>query len=216
MRIEVSREEELLDTGGGLKKAAQFFLEDGSRRSRSSCTTSMSSAPSISAAWCSSTPSRDALATLAVQERATSRYLLFDSRAGSAAAAPGATAATKWRGPRKDHAGVGLLRHSHPLAAASSPRSKKRARSRSSIPICAWPRRERRSPPSARTNITGATSAVLRASPSRSGFGGWRVSHRLTRLFLLLRVARAHFEPDRRAFESRTPRESDFRGSAQT
>src|SRR6201993_4668251 len=28
MRIEVSREETLLDTGGGLKKAAWFFLED--------------------------------------------------------------------------------------------------------------------------------------------------------------------------------------------
>src|SRR5215471_20730298 len=28
MRIEVSREEVLLDTGGGLKKAAYFFLED--------------------------------------------------------------------------------------------------------------------------------------------------------------------------------------------
>src|ERR1035441_7925959 len=27
MRIEVSHEEDLLDTGGGLKKAAQFFLE---------------------------------------------------------------------------------------------------------------------------------------------------------------------------------------------
>ena len=28
MRIEVSREEVLLDTGGGLKKAAHFFLDD--------------------------------------------------------------------------------------------------------------------------------------------------------------------------------------------
>ena len=31
MRIEVSREEVLLDTGGGLKKAAYFFLEDSDR-----------------------------------------------------------------------------------------------------------------------------------------------------------------------------------------
>src|SRR5258706_557564 len=31
MRIEVSREEVLLDTGGGLKKAAWFFLEDSAR-----------------------------------------------------------------------------------------------------------------------------------------------------------------------------------------
>ena len=29
MRIEVSREDSLLDTGGGLKKAAWFFLEKG-------------------------------------------------------------------------------------------------------------------------------------------------------------------------------------------
>jgi NDP-sugar pyrophosphorylase family protein len=33
MRIEVSREDVLLDTGGGLKKAAWFFLEDGSEES---------------------------------------------------------------------------------------------------------------------------------------------------------------------------------------
>src|SRR5258706_290819 len=31
MRIEVSREEVLLDTGGGLKKATWFFLEDSAR-----------------------------------------------------------------------------------------------------------------------------------------------------------------------------------------
>src|SRR5271157_2029137 len=31
MRIEVSREEALLDTGGGLKKAAHFFVEDSNR-----------------------------------------------------------------------------------------------------------------------------------------------------------------------------------------
>jgi NDP-sugar pyrophosphorylase family protein len=75
MRIEVSREEELLDTGGGLKKAAWFF--EGSDepfvlhnvdvisdidlgrmvRFHSAC---------------------NALATLAVQARESSRYLLFD------------------------------------------------------------------------------------------------------------------------------------------
>jgi mannose-1-phosphate guanylyltransferase len=41
MRIEISREEELLDTGGGLKKAAHFFTAGGVQTSRSSCTTSM-------------------------------------------------------------------------------------------------------------------------------------------------------------------------------
>ena len=42
MRIEISREEILLDTGGGLKKAAWFFLEDPAHRtSRLFCITSM-------------------------------------------------------------------------------------------------------------------------------------------------------------------------------
>src|SRR5206468_9228623 len=35
MRIEISREDVLLDTGGGLKKAAWFFLEDSARHSKS-------------------------------------------------------------------------------------------------------------------------------------------------------------------------------------
>jgi NDP-sugar pyrophosphorylase family protein len=75
MRVEISREEVLLDTGGGLKKAAWFFsdsdepfllhnvdvistidLEEMVKFHRGS----------------------GALATLAVQERETSRYLLFD------------------------------------------------------------------------------------------------------------------------------------------
>ena len=55
MQIEISREDVLLDTGGGLKKAGWFFREDpASRTNRSSCTTLMSSVPSISAAWCKS------------------------------------------------------------------------------------------------------------------------------------------------------------------
>ena len=41
MRIEVSREEELLDTGGGLKKAAWFFFEDARATSRFCCITWM-------------------------------------------------------------------------------------------------------------------------------------------------------------------------------
>ncbi len=57
MRIEISREEVLLDTGGGLKKAAYFFLEEPTVwMSRSSCTTSMSSARLISGAWCNFIP----------------------------------------------------------------------------------------------------------------------------------------------------------------
>jgi NDP-sugar pyrophosphorylase family protein len=73
MRIEISREEILLDTGGGLKKAAWFFGDepfilhnvdvistiDFERMKQSHLQT-------------------QSLATLAVQERETSRYLLFD------------------------------------------------------------------------------------------------------------------------------------------
>ena len=56
MRIEISREEVLLDTGGGLKKAAWFFSENSAiRTSRLFCTTSMCSAPSIWTAWCNFT-----------------------------------------------------------------------------------------------------------------------------------------------------------------
>ena len=45
MRIEISREDVLLDTGGGLKKAARFFLNDlRPTTNPSSCTTSMCSA----------------------------------------------------------------------------------------------------------------------------------------------------------------------------
>ncbi|MGO9087305.1 MAG: NDP-sugar synthase [Candidatus Sulfotelmatobacter sp.] len=93
MRIELSREEVLLDTGGGLKKAAWFFLED----SRHATSHAPGHLPG---------PEEDpfllhnvdvistidfeqmvefhrenqALATLAVQDRETSRYLLFDGQ----------------------------------------------------------------------------------------------------------------------------------------
>ena len=79
MRIEVSREDVLLDTGGGLKKAGYFFSGVPARlKSRSFCTMSMSSAPLICDAWSQFHAENHALATLAVQDRKTSRYLLFD------------------------------------------------------------------------------------------------------------------------------------------
>ena len=60
MNIEVSREEVLLDTGGGLKKAAHFFEGDAVGipavvKNGSSCIMSMSSAPSISSGCCNFT-----------------------------------------------------------------------------------------------------------------------------------------------------------------
>jgi NDP-sugar pyrophosphorylase family protein len=83
MRIEISREETLLDTGGGLKKAAWFFLESAAGRD------SGQEEPFILhnvdvlstidlARMVQFHQQNHALATLAVQDRKTSRYLLFD------------------------------------------------------------------------------------------------------------------------------------------
>jgi NDP-sugar pyrophosphorylase family protein len=80
MRIEVSREEVLLDTGGGLKKAGSFFLEDR----KSDKPFLLHNVDVISTIdlerMVQSHQQSKALATLAVQERETSRYLLFDEQ----------------------------------------------------------------------------------------------------------------------------------------
>jgi NDP-sugar pyrophosphorylase family protein len=80
MRIEISREEVLLDTGGGLKKASWFFLQD----SHSDEPFLLHNVDVISSIdlQCMLQFHRDhqALATLAVQDRKTSRYLLFDEQ----------------------------------------------------------------------------------------------------------------------------------------
>jgi NDP-sugar pyrophosphorylase family protein len=75
MQIEVSREEELLDTGGGLKKAAWFFVGDD----EPFLVHNVDVLSTIDLArMVSAHKERGSLATLAVQDRATSRYLLFD------------------------------------------------------------------------------------------------------------------------------------------
>lgn len=78
MRIEISREEMLLDTGGGLKKAGWFFLEGGD----SSQPIVMHNVDVISnidlRRMVQFHEENRALATLAVQQRVTSRYLLFN------------------------------------------------------------------------------------------------------------------------------------------
>jgi NDP-sugar pyrophosphorylase family protein len=94
MRIEISREDVLLDTGGGLKKAAWFFLEDSAHRDSSpGDSTQPKSGPmdepfllhNVDVISNIDLPrmlqfhtENQALATLAVQSRETSRYLLFD------------------------------------------------------------------------------------------------------------------------------------------
>jgi NDP-sugar pyrophosphorylase family protein len=79
MQIAVSREDILLDTGGGLKKAAWFFLDD-SRGDESFVLHNVDVISTIDLARMIDVHGRrKALATLAVQDRETSRYLLFDS-----------------------------------------------------------------------------------------------------------------------------------------
>jgi mannose-1-phosphate guanylyltransferase len=79
MRIEISREEVLLDTGGGLKKAAWFFQEDSASRNESFIVHNVDVISTIDLVkMVEAHEASDALATLAVQKRESSRQLLFD------------------------------------------------------------------------------------------------------------------------------------------
>jgi NDP-sugar pyrophosphorylase family protein len=81
MRIEVSREDVLLDTGGGLKKAARFFLEDSRGGDDSFVLHNVDVISTIDLRrMLQFHAEKGALATLAVQNRETSRYLLFDDK----------------------------------------------------------------------------------------------------------------------------------------
>jgi NDP-sugar pyrophosphorylase family protein len=82
MRIEISREDVLLDTGGGLKKAGHFFLAD-SRLEEPFIMHNVDVLSAIDLPRMVKFHIEDrALATLAVQDRKTSRYLLFDEQLG--------------------------------------------------------------------------------------------------------------------------------------
>jgi len=77
LRVEISREEELLDTGGGLKKAAWFFLRGPDKPFLLHNVDVLSTIDF--AKMVESHRAAGALATLAVQERESSRQLLFDA-----------------------------------------------------------------------------------------------------------------------------------------
>ena len=78
MHIEISREEILLDTGGGLKKAAHFFL-GGEAPDQPFLLHNVDVLSDVDfGSMLREHQARGALATLAVQDRPTSRYLLFD------------------------------------------------------------------------------------------------------------------------------------------
>ena len=79
MRVEISREDVLLDTGGGLKKAAWFFLESSSDEPFILHNVDILSTIDLER-MVQFHSENQAVATLAVQERETSRYLLFDEQ----------------------------------------------------------------------------------------------------------------------------------------
>ncbi len=83
MSIEVSREDHLLDTGGGLKKAA-WFLKDSDGPSGNKGPFILHNVDVLSTIDVGQMvqfhAETGALATLAVQARETSRYLLFDEQ----------------------------------------------------------------------------------------------------------------------------------------
>ena len=81
MHIEISREEVLLDTGGGLKQAAYFFLQDAGRLADPFILHNVDVISTIDLRRMLQFHSEhQALATLAVQHRDASRYLLFDEQ----------------------------------------------------------------------------------------------------------------------------------------
>jgi NDP-sugar pyrophosphorylase family protein len=77
--VTISREDTLLDTGGGLKKAGWFFLEDRSTEPFILHNVDVVSTIDL-ARMVEFHKQQQALATLAVQDRPTSRFLLFDSQ----------------------------------------------------------------------------------------------------------------------------------------
>jgi NDP-sugar pyrophosphorylase family protein len=81
MRIEISREEILLDTGGGLKKAAWFFQDSHSDNDEPFLLHNVDVISTIDLGrMLEFHRESQALATLAVKHRETSRYLLFDEQ----------------------------------------------------------------------------------------------------------------------------------------
>jgi mannose-1-phosphate guanylyltransferase len=81
LQVEISREELLLDTGGGLKKASWFFLQDPNRLDEPFILHNVDVVSTIDF-HCALKFHKEnrALATLTVQKRESSRHLLFDEQ----------------------------------------------------------------------------------------------------------------------------------------
>lgn len=95
MRVEISREDLLLDTGGGLKKATHFLLENNSEEPFILHNVDVLSSIDLRRMALFHVE-QCALATLAVQEREASRYLLFDEQSHLCGRQIGQNGATEW------------------------------------------------------------------------------------------------------------------------
>jgi NDP-sugar pyrophosphorylase family protein len=81
IEIAISREDVLLDTGGGLKKAAYFFLRNSASAEEPFVLHNVDIISTVDLRRMTQLHVENrALATLAVQDRQTSRYLLFDDQ----------------------------------------------------------------------------------------------------------------------------------------
>jgi NDP-sugar pyrophosphorylase family protein len=101
MRVEISREDELLDTGGGLQKAGWFFLEGVKDEPFLVHNVDVLSTIDLGAMVRAHKES-GALATLAVMQRLTSRYLLFDGEGRLAGRQKGKDGEPEWVGSNWD------------------------------------------------------------------------------------------------------------------
>ena len=127
MHIEVSREDVLLDTGGGLKNAAHFFLNSGGsdepfilHNVDIISTIDLGRIMRLHA-------EQDALVTLAVQHRETTRYLLFDEHGRLCGRRTGQTAKVEFGPARSLYAGACLCLHPGHLTPPLCPDSRARS-----------------------------------------------------------------------------------------
>ena len=121
MRIEISREDDLLlDTGGGLKKAAWFFLQGDADEPFLLHNVDVVSTIDFERMLRAHERS-GAIATLAVQKRESSRVLLFDDSLRLCGRRKGRDQEPELTGNSAANAGVGLFRDSYDFAAISRP-----------------------------------------------------------------------------------------------
>ncbi|PYU23968.1 MAG: nucleotidyltransferase [Acidobacteria bacterium] len=97
MRVDISHEEILLDTGGGLKKAAYFFLRNSAPSEEPFILHNVDVISTIDLRRMTQFHAANRpLATLAVQERETTRYLLFDEELQLCGRKTGPDGETQW------------------------------------------------------------------------------------------------------------------------